>query len=460
MIFKKTCDVAIVGGGVSGLAAAAALADQKLDVLVLDENPRVGGRVFRTMPWPGNASRIQKIFPGRPRLLDKTATSSVTVLNHTQVMGIDKDLEILAEKDRKEIISIRPRMVLAATGARETFVPFPGWTLPGVMAAGGAQTLMKGTGVLPGQHMVLAGMGPFLSAVAGLYLKKRGRPAAILDFAKPADTCRLLVHGFRQGTKILEGARNLAGILLAGVPCRHRTMVVAAQGSRELEKVVAARVDSLGRIMEGTRITYKTECLATGWGFVPNLELPMQAGCGLIHDPDLGGWVVAVTHDCETSIPGIFAAGEITGIAGASMSMIEGELAALGILKKLGRNVDAHRMAVLQRQRKQSLSFSTWFNRLHRVPDAVFSAIPDTVTICRCEHITMGEIKTAVEKGYDTPAMLKKALRCGMGLCQGRTCGPIVNRILAALTRRSAGAFPFLPVRTPVKPISVRSFLQ
>lgn len=460
MIFKKRCDVAIVGGGVCGLAAAATLADQKLDVLVLDENRYLGGQVLRSLPWPGNASGIHKIFRSRPRLVDKTATPSVTILNHTQVMGIDKDLEILAEKDRKEIIGIRPQMVLAATGARETFVPFPGWTLPGVMAAGGVQTLMKGAGVLPGQYMVVAGMGPFLTAVAGLFLKNKGMPTAILDFGKRADTCRLLVHGFRQGAKILEGVRNLTGIFLAGVPCHYRTMVVAAQGSRELEKVVAARVDSLGRIIGGTGKTYKTGCLATGWGFVPNLELPMQAGCSLTHDPDLGGWVVAVTHDFETSIPGIFAAGEITGIAGASISMIEGELAALGILKKLGRNVDVHRMAALQRQRKQSLSFSTWFNRLHRVPDAVFCAIPDTVLICRCEHITMGEIKTAVEKGYDTPAMLKKVLRCGMGLCQGRTCGPVVNRILAALTRRSAEAFPVLPVRTPVKQVSVRSFLR
>jgi D-hydroxyproline dehydrogenase subunit alpha len=455
------CDTAIVGAGCAGVVAAHILADHGLDILVMDENPHTGGQALRSLPWPQNPSIFTGLNrPGIRRLPGRIKTAPVPIMHRTQVIGIDGHLEILAEKNGKEIICITPQAVLLATGARETFVPFPGWALPGVISTGAAQILMKGSGILPADNMVAAGLGPFLTAVSAEYLSNRGRLLSIADFGKMQGKLGMLIHGFHQFSKLLEGTRYLAKILGSKVPFHHQTMVLEATGTKELERVVLARVDNQGKIIAGTGKIYTTGCLAIGWGFAPNLELPLQAGCAILHDPELGGWVTAVNDAFESSIPGIFCAGEITGIAGASKSIIEGELAARGILEKLGREVDENRMAVLQRQRKHVLAFGAYFNRLHRVPDTVFCAIPDTVTICRCENITMGDIKTAVKKGYDTPALLKKALRCGMGFCQGRTCGPVINRILAAVTNRPAGDIPMLPVRMPVKPVSVRSFLQ
>jgi bacterioferritin-associated ferredoxin len=259
---------------------------------------------------------------------------------------------------------------------------------------------------------------------------------------------------------LVEGGRFLSKLVLSGVPMRFRTRIIEARGNGSLEQVVSAPVDGSGHAISGREKTYPTPLLATGHGFSANIELAQMAGCCSEFSAERGGWVVSTDNNLETSLPGIFAAGEITGIAGALKSICEGEIAALAVLRQLGRSSGPwveKQLSKLRRERIHHLQFGKYFNLLYRIPDAAYLDIPDETLVCRCEDVTMGDIRRAVANGYDTPATLKIALRSAMGDCQGRVCGPVVYDILAALTGKSQGSMTPLVVRPPVKPVSIGS---
>jgi len=457
---RKQCDIAIVGSGFAGLVAANILADRGLGVLLLDENLHPGGQLLRRIPWQGGSSRPDRVRRFGFDLIGRLGTRRIEVLERTKVLDAVGQHHLLVEKDGSEITLIEPRMILLAAGARERFLPFKGWTLPGVISTGAAQILMKSSGVLPAAKMLVAGMGPLLVAVAAEFHRNGGSVPAVLDMSRMRDKLSVLTQTVHQISKLKEGISDLASLFLGRVPLHHRTAVVEARGGAELGSVVAARIGKDGAFLEGTERVYSTESLAVGYGFAPNIELAQVAGCATEYDRDKGGWVVWVGDELETSVAGIFAAGEITGIAGALKSLHEGELAAWGMLKKAGRDVDERRLARLQRARARHLRFGKRFNALHRFPERALLAIPDETAVCRCEDVRMGDIKRAVMEGHETPAALKRALRIGMGNCQGRTCAPLLYEILSALTKTPAERIPALSARSPVKPVAMGSFLR
>jgi NADPH-dependent 2,4-dienoyl-CoA reductase/sulfur reductase-like enzyme len=459
-MIRKKCDIAVVGSGFSGLVAANILAGRGLRVMLLDENIRMGGQMLRFLPWQGEPWKAGGLRRLGFQLIEGAKRKPIETMNRTKVLEVDNKRMLLAEKEGNEIISVESDLLLFATGARERFLPFNGWTIPGVISTGAAQILMKGSGVLPARKILIGGVGPFLLAVANEFLRNGGEVLAILDMGGLQEKLRLLPHGIHQLSKIIEGALNLSRIFLVRVPLLERTAIVEARGQPELTAVVAAKVDGKGSIVLGTESIYRTRCLAVGHGFSPNIELPQLAGCTLDHDQARGGWVVAVGPDLETSVDRVFAAGEITGIAGALKSVHEGQLAAYGMLHKLGKRFDSGLLERLRRQRALHLRFGKYFNGLHRIASQGVLSIPDETLICRCEEVRMKDIKRAFSEGHDTPPALKKALRIGMGNCQGRLCAPVIYDILSALTKKEGKDIPLLSVRSPVKPVAMRSFLR
>jgi NADPH-dependent 2,4-dienoyl-CoA reductase/sulfur reductase-like enzyme len=457
-------DVAIVGAGFSGLFAADLLAGFGLHVLLLDEYIRPGGQLLRTGP----GGKSPAIFPADKirrsgfAMLDHIRGASVDFRGRTRVLGIfpGNPLELLVEEDESRTYRLSPRAVLLATGAREKFLPFPGWTLPGVISTGGLQILMKGSGVIPSEKIGIAGSGLFPFAVASEAVKNGAGVTAVLERGSVAGKIpspRLLIQSLE---KFLEGGRYLAALLRSGTPIRFHTAVVEARGRGRLEAVTIARMDGEGRVISGSQRTLETECLAIGHGFTANIELARQAGCRLEYSPGKGGWVVSVCKDLKTSVDGIYAAGEITGIGGAAKSLLEGRLAALGILHGLGKIDAAEFFSLTEKlaaQRKKHLAFGAYFNTLTGFPGSAVASIPDETVICRCEDVTMREIRAAVANGYHSPGALKKVLRPAMGNCQGRTCGPIIHEIIASLTGTPAREIPPFTVRSPVKPATLGS---
>jgi NADPH-dependent 2,4-dienoyl-CoA reductase/sulfur reductase-like enzyme len=455
----KRVHVAIVGGGLAGAAAAELLAGHGARVLVLDDNLRPGGQYLRDSPQAGSGW-TDRIRRHGLKLLDRLALSGVDFRSRVEVLGIENGFELLVADGNCVLFTVNSERILLATGARERFIPFKGWTLPGVMATGAVQILIKQSGILPARETLVAGAGLFLTAVARDIQKSGGSVPAVLDetsFSKRVPPPGILA---RQFAKFAQGGAMLARLRLGGTSIRNGTRILEARGENGLREVVAARVDKEGTVIPGSETIYPVSCLAVGFGFTANIELAQLAGCGLAFNSELGGWVVKVNENLETSVAGIHAAGEITAIGGAAKSMTEGRLAGLAILERMGLlKSDAMReeLSALKKMRQRLMAFARYFNSQYSFTPEYMAgwirSLPDDVPVCRCEEVNLGDVRRAVAEGFDTPAAVKKATRCGMGICQGSTCKTILLDVLSALTGKPL-AHIFLPsVRMPIKPV-------
>jgi NADPH-dependent 2,4-dienoyl-CoA reductase/sulfur reductase-like enzyme len=459
----KACDAVVVGSGIAGIVAARKMADARLRVLVLDENLHPGGQILRSLPKTmktGTAPRLDPWIKAGQAVMNHLRNKRITLMNQAKVLGIDDDSVLLVEETGRKAFEVKPRAILFATGARERFLPFKGWTLPGVFSTGAVQILIKSAGLLPARQILIGGAGLFPFTVAYEYLRSRGCVLALLDLGSLRRKVPPWSVFFSHILRFTEGLRYLGRLILSGVVVRHGTTIVEAKGEKTLQEVVAARVDRKGRLIQGSESVYRTPALAVGHGFVPNIELPQAAGCGLTYDGALGGWTVKVTPDLETTKENIFAAGEITGVGGARKSLIEGCISAASILQKLGKGVEKSPLSRLKEERRKQLCFGRYFNALYKVPGPTMASIADEAVVCRCEDVTMGDIRKAISEGHDTPGAIKKALRVGMGNCQGRTCGPVLQDILSLYAGRPGSEIPPLSARIPVKPVSMSTLID
>jgi NADPH-dependent 2,4-dienoyl-CoA reductase/sulfur reductase-like enzyme len=460
---KQFYNVVIVGSGFSGIVAAGILAEYQLSVLVVDENMHVGGQLLRKIPdqlgdFPSyRPDYVKKLGFS---LVEQIKKEKITVMNRTCVLGIYPGNRIMLELERKEILEITYDTLLFATGARERYLPFKGWTLPGVYSTGMVQVLMKSSGILPAKNILVGGSGLFLFSVAYEILKNKGKVPAVLEQSGMLDKIKIIPQLFHQLSKFAEGAKFMSKIFFNGVPVKFHRKIVEARGDGSVEEVVVGKVDSSGKLLPGSEKIYKTDALAVGYGFVANIEGPQQAGCDLEYSQSKGGWTVKVNDGLETSVENILAAGEITGIGGAFKSLDEGKIAAATILKKFGKITETEyrkQMKPLTKKRRHHLNFAHYFNSLYPIQPQSIIDIPDETTICRCEDITMAEVKEGIAAGYDNPKALKSGMRVSMGNCQGRTCGPIIYDIVSAITKQSPETTGIFNVRPPLKPVSIEA---
>ncbi len=455
----KHYHVIIVGGGIAGMAAADLLSTHNLRVLLVDDNAQTGGQLLRKSSDTGG--RTRRFDPDRlkhrgRRLKERLKRSSVEFYNFSQVVGIYPERTLLVECIKGAISEFHADAIVLATGAREKQLPFKGWTLPGVMATGAAQFLVKSSGILPGRKTLIGGIGPLMLVLATELLANGDSVRALLDQSTFADKIKVFTAGPAIWSKLVEGAFHLSRVALARVPITQGVRILEARGRKELEAVVYARTDASGSIIRGTEKICSADALAVGYGFSPNIELPQQAGCSVSYAVDKGGWTVDVDASMNTSVTDIYAVGETTGIAGAAKSLIEGQIAAWDILLKMGyvdRQSHEERTYPLKRQRRQQVMYGKFLNRLCRLNPDCYGEIPDDVIICRCEEITMGEIRRQISHGISTMNGIKRVTRCTMGNCQGRMCGPIISDIIGALTRQSPASIGCPSARAPIKPV-------
>lgn len=476
----QRADVAVVGAGPAGLAATAVLAGRGIDVVLIDEQPSPGGQIYRQPPEtfavarrPGGSADAR----GRT-LIDALHAAPVRWFPRTLVWGLfepneddairarsseTRPLWVLALADEHELDRLAVRHVLLAPGAYDLPVAFPGWTLPGVMSAGGVQAFVKSQHLLPGRRFVLAGGHPLLLLVADQLLGA-GADVAAVAFAQPRPTWREALtvasrlHG-RLG-QMAGAAPTILRLRRAGVPLLSSHLIAAAEGTTSLEAVRLRPVDQRWR-PTGRDVRLDCDTLALGYGFVPSTELARQAGCAHVWRPAAGGWVTEHDDWLRASCPGISVAGEVVGVAGADQAEEEGRLAAAGILLELGRAgaEDAERMATGPRRRLRSLRrFSAvvqerFAPRLETLPELV----DDQTTICRCEEVTAGRLREALAAHPhvgDVDAV-KQLTRVGMGPCQGRFCHLSVAALTAAAGGRNVGEVGHFTARPPVKPVSL-----
>jgi NAD(P)H-nitrite reductase large subunit len=318
---------------------------------------------------------------------------------------------------------VRADGVLLATGGYEKVLPFPGWTLPGVVTAGGAQAMLKGGLVLPGRTAVVAGTGPLLLPVAAGLAAAGARVAALVESARPA--------------KLAEGARYAAR--LAGHRVRtlvHHT-VVEAHGDQRLDAVTVAAVDAEGRVRPGTRRRIGCDTLAVGHGMLPHTDLAQGLGCRI------DGVAVRVDDEQRTEVPGVWAAGEATGIGGAVLALAEGHIAGRSAAARLsGSAPDPRGWAGAARARAGLRRFFATLDDVYAPPAHWAEQVTDDTVVCRCEEVTGGAVRRAVtELGAGDLRTVKLLTRAGMGWCQGRMCGPAVAGLAGCPETAARGPF-------------------
>ncbi len=382
---RRSFDVLVVGGGPAGLAASVRAAECGLRVGLVDDNPSLGGQIWRGETTQGGSDAAGWV--------ERSSVVGVQALSGTRVFHYPAPGTLLAESE-DEVYELSFQKLVLATGARERFLPFPGWTLPNVMGAGGLQALVKSGLPINGKRVLVAGTGPLLVAVAA-WLRRQG--ANVLAICEQASWFSLA----RFGAALLHHPQKLGQALslrgqLAGVRFLTSCWPMAAQGSDKLEAVVLSR---------GERVV--CDFLACGFHLVPNTELAQLVGC------QTRGGCVQVDEFQQTSCAGVFSAGEPTGIGGVELSVVEGQIAGLAAA---GRRQEAVRHF---QQRKKVQGFAKALDRAFGLRQELRTiARPETI-VCRCEDIAYHHL--AEHKSW---RVAKLQTRCGMGPCQGRICGP------------------------------------
>ena len=401
-------EILIVGGGAAGLAAAVAASDK--NVTIVDDNPRLGGQI-----WRGEMGKIKS--PDARRLIDSIDEECVSVLNCMTVFAKTGDNGLLAET-RYGVVAMQYEKLIIATGARERFLPFPGWTLPGVFGAGGLQALVKSGLSVKNKRIVVAGTGALLLAVAE-YLKAKG--AHVLLIAEQAKASKIRSFGlslWREPQKLAQ-AISLQTKLL-GTKYLTDSYVTSADGNGKLESLTVTR--------NGKQTRIQCDYLACGFHLVPNIELASLLGC----DIDVG--FVKTDEFQRTSTENIFCAGEPTGIGGVESSLIEGKIAGLAASGQM----DKARQYFPRRAK--TLEFARRLNETFALRDELRHLAAAETLVCRCEDVTFKSLKP-----YGSWREAKLQTRCGMGPCQGRVCGAATEFLFD--WRVDSARPPIFPVR-------------
>jgi len=426
-------NVVIIGAGPAGLSASLAAAAAGAPVLLIDSNPRLGGQYWRMSADDFQDQHNQHFDLDTGLLLINAvkARKEIEVWSGAQIWSAtNKDgkntLRVIYQG--KERIVNTENLILC-TGAYDRTLPFPGWDIPGVMTPGGVQSLLKGHGVLAGKRVVVAGSGPFLLPVAAGVVKAGGSVVALLEANKSRRWLTSFFVLLENTSKIKEAFYYIKTISEAKVRARFGQAVIAAHAASngELESVDIAKIDRNFRIKKVQNI--KCDVAAIGWGFTADTSLAGSLGCNQLVAKD-DGVVVWVDSKQQTSIPGVFAAGEITGIGGSDLSMAEGVIAGISAAKFVGCNVEvlkAHRKRRAKRQR-----FASALIRAYPIKPGWKSWLRDETIICRCEEVCLSDLKHSINELGATDSRTAKLLtRCGMGLCQGRICGRFVVDLVA-----------------------------
>jgi NADPH-dependent 2,4-dienoyl-CoA reductase/sulfur reductase-like enzyme len=443
-----TLDFAVIGAGPAGMAAAALAVELGLETVLIDEQDAPGGQIYRGIERAEDGSPLGDDYLAGRSLVDRLRAGALDYRPATTVWHIDPDgtLSLISAAGAE---TIRARRILVATGAIERPVPIPGWTLPGVMTAGAAQIMLKTGDLVPAGRTVLAGQGPLIWLVAAQLIRAGAVPAAILETAPHPNyhaAARLLPRILWPARQALwKGWSLIREVRRAGIPIRREVTGLRALGRDRVQRVA----------WDGNEMV--ADLLLLHEGVIPNPQISLALGLDHRWDAAQLCWRPVADEWGATSLQSVSIAGDGGGIAGAEAAALSGSLAALdaaAFLDKIDPAERDRRAAPIRIALRRELAVRPFLDRLYRPAPSIL--VPeDDVTACRCEEVTVGQIRRAARLGAQGPNQAKAFTRCGMGPCQGRLCGPIVSAVMADTLGKPIQEIGAYRPRAPYKPITL-----
>lgn len=452
-MIKSGYPLVVIGAGPAGMAAAQTAAGYGVEVAVIDEQPHPGGQIYRSVDASplADINLLGKDYVFGSQLVQAFRHARIDYFPESSVWYLDGDgeLGVIVEGVQRRV---RAEQVIIACGAQERPMPFPGWDKAGVMTAGGGQILMKSAAMVPESAPVLAGSGPLLLLLAWQYLRAGVTIKALVDTAQTASAWKAYRHlpqALGASDYLYKGLMLTLAIRRARIPWYREASELRAEGD---ERLTAISFTSKGRPQR-----IETGLLLLHQGVIPSMHLAAAAGCVSYWNDLQQSWQPLLDDWGESSRNGIFVAGDAGGIGGARAAWRSGQLAALQVAHRLAcvdEEMRDQRARSIRVARDRHLAIRPFLDTRYRVIENLLLPVDETLA-CRCEEVTVAEIRALTAQGCSGPNQAKAFTRCGMGPCQGRFCGATMEQIFAAhhkIDRQQVGHFT---ARPPVKPVTL-----
>lgn len=436
--------VVIVGAGPAGISAARTLLDHGITPCLVDESPRGGGQIYRRQP-PGFQRTARQIYGFEARkaqAVHQTMDELAALIDYrpdTLVWNAEDGRLDMLNNGRAD--SLEYAQVIVATGATDRILPVPGWTLPGVYSLGAAQIALKYQGCAIGERVVFCGSGPLLYLVAYQYAKAGANVLAVLDSAPLSAQCRALPALLRQPATLAKGMYYRAWLTAHGIPVHQGAMLKQIDGDQRV------------RGIRWGEQTLPCDAVAFAHALRSETQLADLLGCEFAWNPLNRAWLPQRDSAGRSSVEGVYLAGDGAGIMGADAAQMAGECAALALLEDTGVVVDQRRRVALERQLARIQRFRQGLETAFPFPEHWAAQAPDDLILCRCEEVSVGEVRAVVDEGHWEINRVKAHCRVGMGRCQGRMCGLAAAEIVAERSGRDLPQVGRLRGQAPIKPL-------
>lgn len=478
-------DVVIIGGGPAGMAAASASAGKNARVLLIDSSSTLGGHFYKEFPptFKGPLSRLDaghnKEYLSR---LEALSRAGLDIFYETNVWGIFQGCEKSFGNPRgttecpqdpvftlnldgldSNPAAVQARALILAPGAYDRPIPFPGWTLPGVITPGAVQMSLKKQGLVPGRRILVAGTGPLQMAVAANLAELGGRVVGLIDTCSAGEKAGQLPPAmWGQWSRISEVSSYFLSLLKHRVPVKFNRAVLRAIGTNEegVQAAVTGRIDPAGNVIPGTEQQMDVDLICVAYGFAPSVELLLHLGCEHEYLPETGLYYPKYDNHMQTTMRHVFVAGDVTGIGGKALADLQGQIAGISALQVLGMVPESEALAVrskLQPKIRRERRFARWLWQRYPIKPGLFNLAEDDTIVCRCDSVTAGQIRKSYDQGARDLRGIKLRTHMGMGICQGRYCAGNAAIIFAHQAGSPTMAIGTRPVRPPIVPVRIEN---
>ncbi len=447
---KDIFDIIVIGSGPAGISASLTANELGLNVLVIDEQSQVGGQIYKSIGKniDGKKDFLGKDYLKGKHLYERFISSGIEHWLETSVWQITENKEVCFKRNGLTGI-IKSKFIVICGGAYERAMPITGWTLPGVMSVGAAQTLLKSSSV-GADNCVFVGCGPLLYLTVYQYLRAGFKVKAVLDTSRLKQILYSIPYFFPaliNFNLLWQGLRWIRHI------SKHTKVYTRVKNISILGKEKAQCLEIT--LSNGENLIIDTQNIFLHQGIVPNINLTMATGIKHHWSQFQYCWHPTLSLSGETSIKGIYVAGDNGGIGGVNTSLTSGQIAALDIGKKLNKTTNFAKLLVWFKFLKDK-SLRPFLDILFQLDENFLVPKNHNEIVCRCENVNKSEIENSIKLGISGPNQLKSFCRAGMGNCQGRLCGLTVQTMIALQQNRKLNEVGYYRLRPPVKPITMK----